>query len=279
MEIKPLVTNEKNIRPFLKWAGNKYMVLPYILDVLPPAKRLIEPFLGSGAVFLNTRYRRYLLADQNADLIHLFQYIKTLGQEYIDFCSSFFIPENNDQDKYYDLRQCFNTTDDNQLKAALFLYLNKHGYNGLCRYNGSGGFNVPFGRYKTPPQFPKASIEHFYQHAKRAQFKLSDFRKTIQAAKVGDVIYCDPPYVPLDETAYFTSYIAGGFSESDQRALANLAKTTAARGIPVIISNHLTPFTKKIYHGAHIINFNVRRSISCKANNRKLAKELLAIFK
>jgi DNA adenine methylase len=161
------------MKPFLKWAGNKHQIVRHIrsiLDTLPPGSRLIEPFVGSGAVFLNTRYPRYLLSDVNQDLIHLYQTLQSEGQNFIDYCRSFFVPENNTPDRFYELRVTFNTTQNKTLKAALFLYLNRHCYNGLCRYNAKNGFNVPFGRY-SKPYFPEQEMWAFYEKSREAVFR------------------------------------------------------------------------------------------------------------
>lgn len=226
---------------------------------------------------MNVYYPRYVLADSNQDLITLFNQVKYDCEGFIDYSRSYFIPENNDDTAYYALRNLFNTTEDPKEKAALFLYLNKHGYNGLCRYNLSGEFNVPFGRYKKP-YFPANEIRYFHERAKVATFVHADFLSSMELAVSGDVVYCDPPYVPLSETSNFTSYSSGGFSADQQNALANKARTLAARGVPVVISNHDTEFTRRAYAGAEIVSFDVQRYISCSGSNRGKAHELLAIF-
>ncbi|KTD16860.1 Dam family site-specific DNA-(adenine-N6)-methyltransferase [Legionella jordanis] len=265
------------IKPFLKWAGNKFRCVEHILASLPPANRLIEPFTGSGAIFLNSNYHRYLLAEQNINLISLFQYLQLEGLEFIEYCSSFFSAENNCESRYYAFREQFNHSQDLRYKAAVFLYLNRHGYNGLCRYNQRGLYNVPFGRYKKP-YFPRIEMEHFYRKSSQALFISADFRQTFAQAEIGDLIYCDPPYVPLSASANFASYTHKKFKESDQIELAQLAKETAARGIPVIISNHDTEFTRHHYRDSQIVSFPVSRLISCKATHRQAAQELVAIF-
>ena len=265
------------VRPFLKWAGNKYRILHEIRAVLPQGKRLIEPFVGSGAVFANTDFTSYLLADVNPDLIALYRYLQEEGPRFIEYCRSFFAPENNTGDAFYSLRARFNETLDVREKAALFVYLNRHCYNGLCRYNSSGGFNVPFGRYEKP-YFPEAEMAHFYERSRRAEFICADFRETMVSAQHGDVVYCDPPYVPLSDTANFTSYSSNLFGMAEQRELARLAEKLTDRGVPVIISNHNTEFTRREYAQAEIVAFDVRRTISRDASNRGKAKELLAVF-
>ncbi|WP_045107589.1 Dam family site-specific DNA-(adenine-N6)-methyltransferase [Legionella hackeliae] len=264
-------------KPFLKWAGNKYRCIDTILSSLPPAKRLIEPFTGSGAIFINSDYPNYLLAEENNDLVLLFKFLQKEGISFIDYCAQFFSVANNCEEKYYDFREQFNKSTDLRYKAALFLYLNRHGYNGLCRYNQRGIYNVPFGRY-SKPYFPRNEMHYFYQKSSQAEFCLGDFRQTFKQAKAGDLIYCDPPYVPLSPSANFASYTNKKFKEADQIDLALLAMESAARGITVIISNHDTEFTRHHYRDSKIISFPVTRLISCNASKRQAAQELVAIF-
>jgi DNA adenine methylase len=266
------------MKPFLKWAGNKYALIERIRPLLPAGKRLIEPFTGSAAVFLSTDYASAILTDRNEDLISLYQILQKEGDRFIADAQKLFTAGNNSEDVYYAFRQEFNSTGNKRRKAALFLYFNRHGYNGLCRYNAKGGFNVPFGRY-TKPYFPAKEMQEFYLRSQCAEFKVADFRETMLQAKAGDVVYCDPPYVPLSRTANFTSYAATGFGEAEQKALAGLAETLAARGVTVVISNHDTDYTAGAYHHASLLRFQVQRNISCNGHNRTKAKELLALFK
>ena len=265
------------MKPFLKWAGGKYRLLGRIGEQLPPGKRLVEPFAGSGAVFLNTAYPRYLLCDSNADLINLFQALKEEGEAFVRYCSSYFVAATNREQEYYRLRARFNEAPDNHEKAAIFLYLNRHGYNGLCRYNASGAFNTPFGRYKKP-YFPEKEMLFFAEKANKALFLCQDFRKTMSELQPGDVVYGDPPYVPLSATASFTEYSSGGFGSREQKELAELAGELAGKNIPVLLSNHDTPFTRQIYREAKLSSFKVQRFISCRGDNRNKAAELLALF-
>ncbi|HEY0720269.1 MAG TPA: Dam family site-specific DNA-(adenine-N6)-methyltransferase [Gammaproteobacteria bacterium] len=265
------------IRPFLKWAGNKYRLIERIVAALPESKRLVEPFVGSGALFLNSDYKRYLLCDANPDLITLYQLLKEQGDDFIAACRPLFCEENNRAEAYYALRDEFNASDDPLRRSVLFVYLNRYGYNGLCRYNSKGGFNVPFGRYKRP-YFPAEEMLAFHHKARYALFRHQDFATTLAKAKAGDVIYCDPPYVPLSDSANFTAYSAGGFTMEQQQQLVTLARAAAMRGIPVLISNHDTRHIRKIYHDATVSRFQVQRSISCDGKHRGSAGEVLALF-
>ena len=274
---RKLPNKESNIRPFLKWAGNKFRIIDKVIKQLPDGRRLIEPFVGSGAVFLNTEYDRYLLSDSNRDLIDLYTLIKEDGSAFIEYTRPLFNEKNNTPERYYALRDEFNSCETTQRRAALFVYLNRHGYNGLCRYNASGGFNVPFGRYKRP-YFPETEILLFHHKAQQAVFLHQDFTATMGKVKKGDVIYCDPPYLPLSPSANFTSYSAGGFGMEQQKQLAALACQCAEHGVPVVISNHNTREARTIYEKAKLQRFFVQRYISCKGSCRSKAGELLALF-
>ncbi|MBX3012363.1 MAG: Dam family site-specific DNA-(adenine-N6)-methyltransferase [Caldilineaceae bacterium] len=267
------------MKPFLKWAGGKLRIVDRIKAVLPPGQRLLEPFVGSGALFLNTDYAAYHLADVNADLINLYQQLQQGGQAFIEACRPWFTPAHNEESTFYALRRQFNQTTDPHRKATLFVYLNKHCYNGLCRYNASGEFNVPFGRYRQP-YFPAAEMMAFHGKAQQAHFAVADFVATMQAAQPGDVIYCDPPYAPLSATANFTSYSATAFGVAEQQTLAELAETLRQRGITVVLSNHDTAFTRTLYASAdEQIYFGVQRHISCDGAKRHKAAEVLAVYR
>lgn len=269
----------KKQRAFLKWAGGKYGLVEDIQRHLPPARKLVEPFVGAGSVFLNTDYDHYLLADINPDLINLYNLLKERPEEYISEAKRWFVAENNRKEAYLSIRAEFNKTDDVMYRSLAFLYMNRFGFNGLCRYNKKGGFNVPFGSYKKP-YFPEAELEFFAEKAKKATFVCEGYPETFRRARKGSVVYCDPPYAPLSNTANFTSYAGNGFTLDDQAALADMAEKTATeRGIPVLISNHDTTLTRRLYHGADLSVVKVKRTISRNGSGRNKVDELLALFK
>ncbi|MDP5136761.1 Dam family site-specific DNA-(adenine-N6)-methyltransferase [Rheinheimera baltica] len=271
------MVERKKTRAFLKWAGGKYNLIQPLSKHLAASEVLIEPFVGAGSVFLNTDYDRYQLNDINADLIGLYQLLKTEHQRFISDARTLFSPLTNQRETYLQFRQQFNQSSDNYERALLFLYLNRHGYNGLCRYNLSGKFNVPFGSYKKP-YFPEAELIFFAEKAQKAEFSCLGYQQVIQQAERGNVIYCDPPYVPLSKTASFTSYASQGFNLDDQAQLANLAEQAQQRGISVVISNHDTTWSRKIYQQAVIHSLQVGRSISQKGSSRGKVAELFAVY-
>ena len=268
----------KKTRAFLKWAGGKYSLTEQIQALLPEAERLMEPFVGAGSVFLNSEFEHYYLNDINPDLISLYKILKRKPQQFIHDARRYFTPDTNVDTAYYALREEFNQCRDPYQRSLLFLYLNRHGYNGLCRYNRSGGFNVPFGRY-VKPYFPEYELEFFAHKAKKATFTCLPFNQLFRRARKGTVIYCDPPYVPINTTAMFTDYSSKGFSLDDQVELARQAKHAAFdRGISVLISNHDVPFTRDLYQHSSISELRVKRSISQNGAKRVAVGELFALY-
>jgi len=277
-EAEPIADVIQVKKPFFKWAGGKTKVVPVLKPLLPSGRgRFIEPFVGAGALFLNTEYPSNLLSDSNADLMCVYAFLQEHSAKFIEECAQLFNPENNQEERYYQLRAEFNQGGEPKRHAALFVYLNRHGFNGLCRFNRTGQFNVPFG--SSEPYFPREEMLVFAARLQTAFLEIQDFRVTLAQAGHDDVVYCDPPYVPLSATANFTDYASGGFSLKDQKDLAACAIRAAQRGATVIISNHDTPLTRELYHDAsQIITLQVRRSISCDGENRGKAKELIAVF-
>ena len=268
----------KKNRAFLKWAGGNYPLLDDIKRHLPQGECLIEPFVGAGSVFLNTDFSRYILADINSDLISLYNIVKTRTDEYVQASRELFMPETNQAEVYYRFREEFNASEDPFRRAVLFLYLNRFGYNGLCRYNLRGEFNVPFGRYKKP-YFPEAELYHFAEKAQNAEFHCLSYEECMDRADSNSVVYCDPPYAPLSATANFTAYHTNSFSPKEQAHLAEMAEKLVSKQIPVLISNHDTPDTREWYRAAKHFQVKVRRSISSNGGTRKKVNELLALYK
>ncbi|MGS0681741.1 Dam family site-specific DNA-(adenine-N6)-methyltransferase [Shewanella sp. 125m-7] len=268
----------KKQRAFLKWAGGKFKLIEALSKHLPEGDRLVEPFVGAGSVFLNTNYSHYLLCDINHDLINLYKIVQKEPERYIEAAKALFVPEMNEKEAYYTIRTAFNATNDPFKRSVYFLYMNRHGFNGLCRYNRKGGFNVPFGSYKKP-YFPEKEIWAFSEKAQNAEFQCIGYEQAIDMTQTGDVVYCDPPYAPLSSTASFTTYVGSGFSLDDQALLARQARHTAIeRGIPVLISNHDIPLTRELYHGARFDTIQVQRNISQKGSGRKKVDELMALY-
>lgn len=267
-------------RPFLKWAGGKYSMLPDLYQLIPAGMRLIEPFVGGGSVFLNSdKHACFLLADVNTDLINLYQMLAVVPGAVIRHARVMFDRLNN-VESYTALRDEFNSqVMDGPERAAAFLFLNRHCFNGLIRYNRNNQFNVGWGKYPSP-YFPLDEINAFTEMAHNCVFMAAGFHRTLALAGEGDVVYCDPPYEPMPGTAGFTHYAAGGFTWDDQVALAECCVAAHQRGARVVIGNSTAPRVIDLYsqHGFEIHHISARRSISGKGSTRETAKDLVAIL-
>lgn len=265
-------------RPFLKWAGGKYSLLPELDRLIPAGLRLIEPFVGGGSVFMNSdKHASFLLADVNADLINLYQMLAVTPEQVALHARRMFSLLNN-AESYSKLRDEFNS----QLmsgpeRAAALLYFNRHCFNGLIRYNLDSQFNVGFGKYRAP-YFPEKEMQAFSGMAHNCVFLNAGFRRTLALAGAGDVVYCDPPYEPMPGTSGFTGYAAGGFNWEDQVSLAECCVAAHQRGAKIVISNSSAPRIVELYqdHGFTLHSVSGRRSISSKGSTREKASDLVA---
>lgn len=257
----------------LKWVGSKARLMPQLSPHLPKGKRLVEPFAGSCAVMMNTDYEEYLIADVNPDLIHMYRAIQEVPDMFIGEAKGLFESGNN-ASFYYDIREHFNVSKDvTQIwRAVAFLYLNRHCFNGLCRYNKAGGFNVPYGKYKQP-YFPKAEILAFAEKAKRATFVTASYLETLNMLQPGDVVYCDPPY--LTESDNFTAYHGSGFNHMDHGKLARQLRKLAQKGIPVVASNSDLTAVHSFYQDFEFVHINAPRSVGGAATSQKSATEVI----
>lgn len=253
-----------NASPPLKWAGGKRWQVRHLRTYWEKdtSRRLVEPFCGGLAVTLGLLPTKALLNDVNPHLINFYRWLKTgLVRT---------LPMNNDEARFYASRRKFNNLlleghGDTPAAAELFYYLNRTGYNGLCRFNNSGGFNVPFGRYKTI-NYRRDFLEYRDVFANWA-FTNTDFDQIPLCAD--DFVYADPPY-----DVEFTTYSQGGFGWLEQeRAARWLAKHTG----PVVLSNQATKRIVELYSslGYSLTFLDAPRRISC-TGDRAPAPEVLA---
>jgi len=252
------------LRPPLKWAGGKRWLAPHLAPIWAGHnhKRLVEPFCGGLAVALSLRPRRALLNDANPHLVNFLRHLRDGLRIEIDM--------RNDKELYYSHRVRFNELiasgqADGPDAASLFYYLNRTGYNGLCRFNNSGEFNVPFGRYKAIRY--KTEFDAFGEILADWQFTCGDFKDIALDSK--DFIYADPPY-----DVQFTQYSRGGFTWDDQ---VRLAHWLAAHPGPVVASNQATERIVSLYGDlGFVLRFlDAPRMISC-TGDRTPAREMLA---
>ena len=260
-------------KPFLKWVGGKRQLLSHLLDRAPEDFNAYhEPFLGGAALFYALDPVEAHLSDMNERLLRTYQAIRDNVDGVIELLETYPF----DKEFYLRLRaKKIDRCTDVEV-AAWMLYLNKTGFNGLYRVNKSGGFNVPFGRYKNPTICDEVRLRACSEALAHVELHRGDFMGVEERAVEGDFVYFDPPYVPLNVTSSFTSYTSDGFTIDDQIRLRDLALRLKRRGVHVLLSNSSAEAVWELYSK----DFDVRevmasRAINSKASGRGKVAELL----
>ncbi|MDH2069497.1 Dam family site-specific DNA-(adenine-N6)-methyltransferase [Pantoea sp. GD03673] len=272
------IADDKYPRSFLKWAGGKHSVLDEIRAMLSTGDRLIEPFVGSGTVFINAGFKRNLLGDVNPDLINLFNQLQ--GNPDAVIKAAYQLERGClSNEAYLAIRDEFNGRKAHAVRhAALFLALMRTSFNGLCRYNQKGLFNVGWNKKGEANYFPMDELTHFTGMQKEMTFMCAGFEDVIAQAGQGDVIFCDPPYEPLPDEAGFTAYSGTSFTFADQVRLVECLVAARDRGAKVVITNSSAPAILYLYinNGFRITPLATRRSVSCKSETRKTVNDIIA---
>jgi DNA adenine methylase len=294
----------------LKWAGGKRQLIPAIGHHYPDRfTRYIEPFFGSGAVFFDLLAAGRLdrkqawLGDMNPDLVGCYRALRDHTEEVVRCLASLEREHRKDGDDcYYDVRdRRFNprraasasgspaeraalAADYGPERAAMLIFLNRTGFNGLFRLNRGGGFNVPAGRYTDPTICDADHLRAVAAAFRRPGviLELTSFDTTVGQAGRGDFVYCDPPYAPLSKTSSFAHYTADGFGADDQRRLAAAILGAAGRGASVVVSNSSAPAILGLYTspkaraaGMVVRLVPARRSINSRAASRGAINEVI----
>ena len=285
-------------RPLLKWAGGKRQLLPALRGFYPVGfSRYIEPFFGSGAVFFDLHASGRImgkpawLVDDNADLIGCYRMLMTRTGEVITQLRQLAAGhDRRGSEFYYEVRdERFNpmraaSSGYTPEMAAMLIYLNRTGFNGLFRLNKAGAFNVPAGRYVNPRIVDEDHLRHVAAALRSRGVTLvrGSFDGALAEAGAGDFIYCDPPYAPLSRTACFANYTAKGFSFDDQERLQQALIDAARRGAHVVLSNSSAPHIEKLYSSSEakraqlrIEKVYARRAINSRAESRGPIVELV----
>lgn len=293
-------------RPLLKWAGGKRQLLPALRRHYPADfDRYVEPFTGSGAVFFDLYAagritgRRARLADVNPDLIGCYTVVRDEANAVITALAA--LAEEHavrGTACYYEVRdRRFNPARAvlapgdpamvaryTPLLAAMLIYLNRTGFNGLFRLNRRGGYNVPAGRYTDPCICDPGHIRAVARALASDGVTLEclPYTEVLAATGVGDFVYCDPPYAPLSRTASFAHYTAGGFDAGEQIRLQDAVVSAAGRGAVVLLSNSTAPEIVAAYRsrrarqaGLSIEYVPARRAINSRASLRGPVDELI----
>jgi len=294
------------LRPFLKWVGGKRQLLPVLRRFYPTTiGAYFEPFLGSGAVFFDLAGRGAInghgavLSDDNPDLIGCYRRIRSSLDDVVANLEELARDHTlRGRDCYMEVRdQRFNPqraewhrggsnpdTYSAEL-AAMLIYLNRTGYNGLFRVNASGEFNVPPGRYDRPKIIDRALLLRAVGalSADNVRLERAGFARVLEVASPGDFVYFDPPYAPLTRTANFRGYTGRGFSDRDQEALQRVVIALAERGVNVLLSNSTAPSVTALYEdnraaataGLRALRVPARRAINSNPERRGAVAELV----
>jgi DNA adenine methylase len=263
-------------RPFLKWVGGKRAVVPELLKHVPARYNTYrEPFVGGGALFFALRPARAVLSDLNETLVKTYRAVRDSPAELCDLLRAGATQyEQYGADFYYHVRK-FDLAANDVTTAAWMIFLNKTGFNGIYRVNKSGQFNVPHGRHKNLTICDEPNIRACSEALRGAEIRHADFRAVESEAAPGDLVYFDPPYVPLTDTADFTSYTKEGFGPRDQLDLRDVAWRLKQRGVYVILSNSSGAGVAELYaeKGFTLREIDVRRSINSDTSARGPVKE------
>lgn len=303
----PVSLNLPPARPFLKWAGGKGQLLDQLRSHLPPElirgalSRYVEPFVGSGALFFNVcqsyPVQEYLIADLNADLILVYQVVKhdvegliaELAEIDVHYMG---LDKDQRKDYYYQVRSLFNQQrkdfqfDDYSRdwveRAAMMIFLNRTGYNGLYRVNSKGEFNVPAGRYKQPRILDADNLRAVSNLLDKVSICYCDFEDVIDFIDQETFVYFDPPYRPISSTAHFTSYSKTTFDDHHQLRLADFYRQLDAKGGKLMLSNsdphNIDPdddFFEQAYAGFRIERVTANRNINRDPQKRGPVSELI----
>ena len=294
------------VRPILKWAGGKRQLLPELRPFYPAQfTRYLEPFLGSGAVFLDLynlgllRGRTVVLSDINADIIGCYRAVRDEVGEVITALRELERDYQLGGDAhFYGIRdRAFNPARRHvharpdpaaaytPRLAAMLIFLNRTGYNGLFRLNSRGDYNVPAGRYSNPTICDEANLRAWSQALGRpgVTLRVAPFDEALREAGQDDFVYLDPPYAPVSATARFTSYTSRTFGSTDQQRLQQLVVDLVRRGCHVVVSNSTAKEIERLYDGnaearaagLHAHRAMARRSVNSDAGRRGPVAEYL----
>lgn len=263
-----------SVAPFVKWAGGKRQLLTQIRERMPEAyNRYYEPFVGGGAVVFELLPEKAVINDINKALINAYKQICEVPEVFISEVNHLDSEMWEDgKEYYYFLRERYN---DKLMKkefdielAALFVFINKHCFNGLYRVNGKGLFNVPYNNSRKK-SIDADSIRAISEYLKNITILEGDFQSACEKAQAGDFVFLDSPYAPLNPTS-FESYTKEGFDIESHKRLSHLYDELTARGCYCMLTNHNTELINELYgnKGYRMDVVSVKRLINSDASKR-----------
>jgi DNA adenine methylase len=273
---KNVKLKEDRCRPFVKWVGGKSQLLPELLRRTPRfSGRYVEPFLGGGALYFALKPQNSLLCDVNLELINAFQVVKSQVEELILDLAQ----HRYEKEYFYQIRAIDRSPEYKNwtavARASRLIYLNKSCFNGLYRVNSQGFFNTPFGRYTNPTILNVDNLRECSITLQGAEIKHASFLDLEDSLEADDFVYFDPPYVPLSQTANFTSYADGGFDLKMQDALYQLCVRLNQKGVRFMLSNSSADFVLERYQSFNLMRVSATRAINSKAALRGAIDEVI----
>lgn len=266
-----MISNQKNAKlsitkPILKWAGGKTQLLSELNARAPKNfNKYIEPFIGGGALFFNLKPQNAIIADLNPELVNLYKCIANNPNEVLEYLETF----KNEADFFYELRKIETKELDPIFLAARTIYLNKTCFNGLYRVNKNGGFNVPFGRYANPTIADHETVLNASIALQNTQIICGDYKTVLRDfAEEGDLVFLDPPYLPIAKFSDFQRYTKEQFYEEDHYELADEVHRLHDKGCHVILTNSNHPLVHELYSNYKIEVIQTKRYINSKSSNR-----------
>ena len=262
-------------KPFVKWAGGKRQLISILNENLPKTfGTYYEPFIGGGALLFHILTERNgqkcSISDLNSDLVLAYT---TIRNRIDDLISSLKNHEKNyrkdSKSYYYSVRES-NPRSEIE-KTSRLLFLNRTCFNGLYRVNSKGKFNVPLGRYTNPNIVNEdnlRSVSSILQSSKVA-IKCRDFEAVLRDAKKGDLVYFDPPYQPVSDTANFTSYTNKDFTDKDLERLAELCNKLDSKGCKVLLSNSDSKQVSDMFSAKPWKTSKIQANRSINSNSKK----------
>lgn len=269
-----LEMSNESIAPFVKWAGGKRQLLPQIKERMPKTyNNYYEPFVGGGAVTFELLPENALINDINKSLINAYRQICHEPEAFLKVIHKLDSEMWEDgKEYYYSIREHYNNKMmkeeyDVEL-AAMFVFINKHCFNGLYRVNGKGLFNVPYNNSRKA-SVEEAMIMEISKYLKNVTILDGDFEKACTNAAKGDFVFIDSPYAPLNPSS-FESYTKEGFDIESHKRLAKLFDDLTARGCYCMLTNHNTELINELYgdKGYKIDVVSVKRLINSDASKR-----------
>ena len=259
----------------MRWAGSKRQLVKQLRDIFPIGyfNKYYEPFIGAGAMLLDICPQQAVIGDLNRDLINVWSSIKENCSELISELE-ILESENCDKTRYYEVREQYNTTDEyNVQKAAMFLYLIRHCFNGLYRVNKQRAFNTSWNKEIDSMTVDNTLFQEVSQLLQLYDIRCGDYQVTCYDIQPGDFVYFDPPYSPAVKHG-FTRYTKENFGYKEQQRLADYCKYLTHRRVFVVVSNNDTEEVRRLYRDFWITSIPVKRMINRDSSNR-IGKEVI----